>query len=76
MPGGSIFAKKQSQSQIMIRPTVSDNNLNGITSERRRADEIVFVVFKARVDMGLFRQLADLSAVRSKPLLHQQVYLS
>jgi len=35
----------------------------------------VFVVFKARVDMGVFRQLADLSAAHSKPLLNRQVYL-
>ena len=37
---------------------------------------IVFVVFKARVDMGVFRQLADLAAAQSKPLLTDQVYLS
>lgn len=36
----------------------------------------VFVVFKARVDMTRFRQLADLAATHSKPLLNQQVYLS
>ncbi|WWC91357.1 uncharacterized protein L201_006300 [Kwoniella dendrophila CBS 6074] len=36
----------------------------------------VFVLFKSRVDMSVFRALADLSAIQSKPLLKQQVYLS
>ncbi|OWZ68671.1 hypothetical protein AYX14_00879 [Cryptococcus neoformans] len=36
----------------------------------------VFVVFKARVDMAAFRQLADLAATHSKPLLRQSVYVS
>ncbi|ODN91441.1 hypothetical protein L198_05957 [Cryptococcus wingfieldii CBS 7118] len=36
----------------------------------------VFVVFKARVDMTTFRQVADLAATHSKPLLRQQVYIS
>ncbi|WVO22726.1 uncharacterized protein IAS62_004060 [Cryptococcus decagattii] len=36
----------------------------------------VFVVFKARVDMTAFRQLADLAATHSKPLLRQPVYVS
>ncbi|KAK4688499.1 hypothetical protein P7C73_g1605, partial [Tremellales sp. Uapishka_1] len=36
----------------------------------------VFVVFKARVDMAAFRQLADLAATHSRPLLRKQVYLS
>lgn len=35
----------------------------------------VFVVFKARVDMAVFRQLAALASTHSKPLLQQQVYL-
>jgi hypothetical protein len=35
----------------------------------------VFVVFKARVDMAVFRDLADLGATHSKPLLRNQVYL-
>ena len=34
----------------------------------------VFVVLKARVDMGAFRRLADLGSTHSKPLLYQQVY--
>lgn len=37
---------------------------------------LVFVVFKARVDMAAFRQLADLAATHSKPLLRQSVYVS
>ncbi|KAK8843444.1 hypothetical protein IAR55_007101 [Kwoniella newhampshirensis] len=36
----------------------------------------VFVVFKARVDMAVFRSVADLAATHSKPLLKQQVYVS
>jgi hypothetical protein len=35
----------------------------------------VFVVFKARVDMAVFRQLADLAATHSRPLLQRQLYL-
>ena len=37
---------------------------------------VVFVVFKARVNMTVFRALADLSAEHSKPLLKQRVYAS
>ncbi|WOO83671.1 ZZ-type zinc finger domain-containing protein [Vanrija pseudolonga] len=36
----------------------------------------VFVVFKARVDMVAFRELASLAASYPKPLLKQQVYFS
>jgi len=43
--------------------------------EVRRILIPVFVVFKARVDMGVFRQLADLASAQSKPLLRDQVYL-
>ncbi len=37
---------------------------------------LVFVIFKARVDMAAFRALAELEAEHSKPLISQQVYLS
>ncbi|ORY29144.1 hypothetical protein BCR39DRAFT_532845 [Naematelia encephala] len=36
----------------------------------------VFVVFKARVDMAKFRQVADLGSEQSKALITQQVYLT
>lgn len=36
---------------------------------------VVFVVFKARVDMASFRSLCELASTHSKPLLNQQVYL-
>lgn len=36
---------------------------------------LVFVVFKARVNMAAFRQLADLAATHSKPLLSSLVYI-
>lgn len=36
----------------------------------------VFVVFKARVDMARFRELANLGGEHSRPLLQRQVYVS
>lgn len=36
----------------------------------------MFVVFKARVDMDRFRELANLGAEQSRPLLQRQVYVS
>ena len=36
----------------------------------------VFVVFKARVNMNAFRQLAKLEEAQSEPLLKQQAYMS
>ncbi|ORX38912.1 hypothetical protein BD324DRAFT_617855 [Kockovaella imperatae] len=36
----------------------------------------VFVVFKAKVDMGVFRQVAHLEEAQSEPLLKNPVYLS
>jgi len=67
---GSTSVKTQNKSRITILRMVSYlGKGNGELIP-------VFVVFKARVDMGVFRQLADLAAAQSKPLLRETVYLN